>query len=42
MITIKRNPKTNTVKFFQNGKQVFPTYVSGNIAEFENGEMVLF
>lgn len=36
-----RDPKTNKVTFYCNGVQVFDFTVSGNIASFENGDLIL-
>ena len=42
MVTTTKCPQTNRVRFFQSGVQVYPVSISGNIAEFENGEIVIF
>ena len=42
MIRIMKCKLTNKVTFYKNGKQVFPITIKGNIAEFSNGEQVLF
>ena len=42
MTTYIRDRKTNKVTFYQNGAKVYPISISGNIAEFENGDIVLF
>ncbi len=42
MITTTKDIKTNKVSFYQDGLQVFPISISGNIAEFSNGEMIIF
>jgi len=36
-----RNIRTNQVKFFRNGKQVFDFTISGNIVKFQNGDFIL-
>jgi len=41
MTTATRNSKTNQVKFFRNGNQVFDFTISGNIATFLNGDIIL-
>lgn len=40
-MTVTKDRKTNKVKFWENGQQVYPINVSGNIAEFANGEMII-
>jgi len=40
-VNVVRNRITNNVMFFLNGKQVFPTAISGNIYKFENGQNIL-
>jgi len=42
MTTYIRDRKTNKITFYQNGAKVYPISISGNIAEFENGDIVLF
>ena len=42
MITYTRDTKTNKVSFYKNGNKVYPLNVSGNIAEFECGSMIIF
>jgi len=37
-----KNSKTNKVSFYLNGVKVYPVSVSGNIAEFKNGELIIF
>ena len=39
--TFTRDSKTNEVKFYRNGIQVFDFTISGNIVEFENGDLIL-
>ena len=41
MTILKRNIKTNKVTFYRFGKQVFDFTISGNIVEFENGDLIL-
>lgn len=41
MTTLIRNAKTNQVKFFRNGVQVFDFTISGNIVMFSNGDSIL-
>lgn len=36
-----KNIRTNKIEFFQNGKQVFPISINGNIATFKNGKTIL-
>jgi len=39
--TFTRDPKTNKVVFYRNSVQVFDFTISGNIVEFENGDLIL-
>ena len=39
--TFTRDTKTNQVKFYRNGERVFDFTISGNIVEFDNGDLIL-
>jgi len=39
--TFTTDQKTNSVKFYRNGAQVFDFTISGNIVEFSNGDLIL-
>ena len=41
MVKAIRNTQTNSVKFYQNGKQVYPVSISGNIYSFKNGQNII-
>lgn len=41
MITTKKDRKTGKVTFYKNGNRVYPVLVSGNIAEFNCGTLIL-
>lgn len=41
MTTYTKDKKTNSVKFYRNGMQVFDFSISGNVAFFENGDCIL-
>jgi len=40
-IKVLKDLKTNKVLFFENGNQIYPESVSGNIYFFANGENIL-
>lgn len=39
--TFRRDTKTNQVKFYRNGERVFDFTITGNIVEFDNGDLIL-
>lgn len=39
--TFTRDSKTNEVKFYRNGNRVYDFTISGNIVEFDNGDLIL-
>ncbi|MBE7649151.1 hypothetical protein [Tenacibaculum finnmarkense] len=39
--TMTRDIKTNKVTFWRSGKQVIDFRISGNIAQFSNGDIIL-
>lgn len=39
--TFTRDTKTNQVKFYRGGERVFDFTISGNIVEFDNGDLIL-
>lgn len=39
--TFTRDRNTNEVKFYRNGNRVYDFTISGNIVEFENGDLIL-
>jgi|DEB0MinimDraft_10_1074344.scaffolds.fasta_scaffold00105_10 methylase of polypeptide subunit release factors len=41
-ITIKKCEKTNKVRFYSKKNQIYPIKISGNIAQFQCGSVILF